>query len=80
MDIFKILLKKTKMALKTQNWGAWVAQSVKHLPSDQVMISGSWGQALHQALHSVRNLLLSLPLALPSSSCLLPLFLSLVNK
>ena len=30
-------------------WGAWVAQSVKHLPLAQVMISESWDQALRQA-------------------------------
>ena len=27
-------------------WGTWVAQSVKFLPSAQVMTSGSWGGAL----------------------------------
>ena len=26
-------------------WGAWVAQLVTRLPSDQVMTSGSWDQA-----------------------------------
>ena len=27
------------------NWGAWVAQSVKHLPSTQVMILGVLGSS-----------------------------------
>ena len=30
-------------------WGTWVAQSVKHLPSAQVMIPGFWDQALSPA-------------------------------
>ena len=38
--------------------GAWVAQSVKHLLLDQVMIPGSWDQAPHLAPCSVGNLLL----------------------
>ena len=33
--------------LDSVNQGAWVAQSVKHLPLAQVMISGSWDQAPH---------------------------------
>ena len=39
--------------------GAWVAQSVEQqlLSSTLAMISGSWDQALHLALHSARNLL-----------------------
>ena len=52
--------------------GAWVAQSVKHLPSAQVMILGSWDQVPHQAPCSAGSLLLSLPLPL-----LLPLLCSL---
>ena len=32
------------------NRGAWVAQSVKHLPLVQVMIPGSWGRVLHRVL------------------------------
>ena len=46
-------------------WGAWVAQSVKHLPLAQVMISESWDQALRQAPCSEGSLLLPLPLPLP---------------
>ena len=42
--------------------GAWVAQLVKHLPSVQVMIPGSWDQAPHWAPCSVGSLLLPLPL------------------
>ena len=34
---------------KEQRWGSWMAQSIKHLPSDEVMIPGSWDQALHWA-------------------------------
>ena len=54
--------------------GAWVAQSVKHLPSGQVMILESWDQALGQAPCSVGSLLLPLPLLLHTFS------LSLSNK
>ena len=55
---------------------AWVAQSVKHLPSAQVMIPGSWDQVAHQAPCSMGSLLLSLPA--PSSAY--SLSLSLTNK
>ena len=41
---------------------AWVAQSVKCLPSAQVMISGSWDRAPCWAPCSARSLLLPLPL------------------
>ena len=37
-------LEETKREILDKNWrrrGAWVAQSGKHLPSDQVMILGS---------------------------------------
>ena len=30
-----------QIGLKQVNWGAWVAQSVEHLPLAQVMILGS---------------------------------------
>ena len=33
------------MAKESTDGGAWVAQVVKHLPSAQVMNSGSWDQA-----------------------------------
>ena len=52
----------------THFWGAWVALLVKCLPTAQVMIPGTWDQALHGAP------CFCLPL-------LLPLFvLSLSNK
>ena len=54
--------------------GTWVAQEVKHLPSAQVMISGSWDGALHQAPCSAGTLLLPLPLPL------LVLSHTLINK
>ena len=43
--------------------GAWGAQSVKHLPAAQAVISGTWDRAPNQALCSVGSLLLSLPAA-----------------
>ena len=42
--------------------GAWVAQSVKHLPSAQVMILGSLDRAPYLAASSVGSLLLPLTL------------------
>ena len=48
------------MCARTELWGVWGAQLVKRLPSDQVMISGSWNGAPHQG----RELLLPLPLPL----------------
>ena len=53
--------------------GVWAAQSVKCLPSVQIMISGSWDGALCWAPCSVGSLLLPLPLPLPLLvlSCLL---------
>ena len=56
--------------------GTWVAQSVKYLPSAQVMISGSWDPAPHWAPCSVGSLLLPLSFLL----LILFLFLSLSNK
>ena len=50
-------------------WGAWVAQSVKHPPSAQVMIPGPWNGAPSWAPCLARSLLL------PSSDplhCLCP--------
>ncbi|CAD7677121.1 unnamed protein product [Nyctereutes procyonoides] len=45
--------------------GAWVAQSVKPLPSAQVMIPGSWDRAPHGTPCSAGSLLLPLPFPLP---------------
>ena len=44
--------------------GTWVAQSVKHLPSAQVRIPGSWDRILHWAPCSAGSLLLPLPFLL----------------
>ena len=55
-----------------------MAQSVKHLPLAQVVISGSWNQVPHWALCSAGSLLLPLPLSLPLIM-LLSLSLSLIN-
>ena len=54
--------------------GAWVAQSVKHLPLAQVVVTESWDQDPSQAPCSVGSLLLPLPLPL------LVLTLSQINK
>ena len=55
---------------------ARVAQAVKHPPSAQVVIPGSWDWAPHWASCSPESLLLPLPLLL----LLLVLSLSLSNK
>ena len=47
-----------------QQRGTWVAQSVKHLPLAQVMISGSWDGAPCQGPCSVGSLFLPLSLLL----------------
>ena len=57
-----------------------MARSIKHLPSAQVMISGSWDQALHQAPCSVVCLLLSLSLCSSPCSCSLSFSVSKINK
>ena len=51
-----------------ESGGAWVAQSVKHLLSAQVMIPVSWDRAPHRALCSAGSLLppLSLLASLPT--------------
>ena len=55
--------------------GFWVAQSVKHLPSAQVVIPGSWDRAL------LSGSLLKWGACLPFSLCLrLCLCVSLMNK
>ena len=62
-EVFKVLIQ-----------GAWVAQSVRHLPSGHVMILGSQDGAPHQAPCSVESLLLPLLLTV------LVLALSQINK
>ena len=52
-------------------WGAWVAQSVKWLPSAQV--PGSWDQVPQQAPCLVGSLLLPLPLPASLPTCTLSL-------
>ena len=66
----------------SHTWDTWVAQSVKHLPLAQVMITGSWDQApCHRAPCSVGSLLLPLPLPpLPLLVCSLTLSLSFCVK
>ena len=64
------------LKLSKPNRGTRVAQSVKHVPSAQVMISGSsWEGPLHGAPCSVRRLLL--PLLLPFPQLVLALAHSL---
>ena len=66
-----------KCILKKKSYrGTWVAQSVKRLPTTQIMIPGSWDRALHWAPCSAGSLLLPLPLSLPPLTCAL----SLSNK
>ena len=59
-----------------------MAQLVKHLPLAQVMVSGSWDQALCQTSFSAGSLLL--PLHLPHPQLMLSLSFSLslsqINK
>ncbi|XP_034513918.1 bone marrow stromal antigen 2 isoform X1 [Ailuropoda melanoleuca] len=55
---------------------AWLAQSVKRLPSAQVMVSRSWNGVPHQAPCSAGSLLLPLPPPAAPPSCAL----SLINK
>ena len=62
--------------------GAWVAQMVKHLPSAQVMIPGSWDRALHRASCLEGSLLLPHPHPHPLLFRLLVLcrYLCQINK
>lgn len=53
--------------------GTWMAQSVKHVPSAQVRILGSWDPSLCQALCLAKSLLLLLSLALPTPARFLSL-------
>ena len=66
--------------LKSHCGDTWVAQSVKRLPSAQVMILGSWGPVPHLAPCSVGSLLLPPPLSLPLLMLSLPFSLSQINK
>ena len=49
--------------IRSLSRGAWVAQSVKRLPLGQVMIPGSWDQALHWAPCSAGRLASPFPSA-----------------
>ena len=51
--------------------GTWVAQMVGCLPSAQVMISGTWDQALPWAPYTEGSLLLPVPLPAAPPSCAL---------
>ena len=44
LNIFLHILKRKYVYKKFKEQDPWVAQLVKRLPSDQVMISGSWGE------------------------------------
>ena len=57
-------LTRLKMPAQGVTWGA---QLVRCLPSAQVMISGSYDRASHEAPSSAEGLLLLLPLALPTT-------------
>ena len=71
---FKKNLKKShKKSLKTFLRDAWVAQSVKYLPSAQVMILESWDPAQQQAPWLVGSLRLLSTWLLPLHSCSLSL-------
>ena len=60
---------------KEEPWGAWVAQSVKHLTSAQVMIS--WFMSSSPTLGELKPHSLSL---CPSLTCTLPLSKKLINR
>ena len=70
---------EAKMTPTLRFWGTWLVQSVKHLPSAQVMIPGSWDGAPHWAPCSAGSLLLPPLLPSPPSSCFVSVCLSL-NK
>ena len=79
-------IKKKKKRRGGKYRGAWVAQSVKHLTSAQVMISRPVGSSPASGpvltawtLELLRVLCLPLSLPLPCS-CFLPLSLSKINK
>ena len=58
-------VKNTSTNFRKKEKGAWAAQSVKCLPSAQVMIPGSWNKAPQWAPCSVESQCLPLPLQLP---------------
>lgn len=60
--------------------GTWMAQSVRHLPSVQVMILGSWDWAQSQSLCSVGSLLLLFSPLVPTLAISVAWSLSLSNK
>ena len=62
--LFNSKMQGSHYSIKSNQQGAWVAQSVKRPPSAQVMISGSWDRVLHWASCSAGSLLLPLPLLL----------------
>ena len=67
-----------KEYLKGQRGGTWLAQSVKCLPSAQLMISGSWDRVPHRTPCSMVTLLF---LSAFTFACTLPLSsLSQINK
>ena len=76
LGIHCCLCAEIKVALR----GAWVAQSIRHLLSAQVMITGSWDQVQSQAPCSGKSLLLPLPLCLCADAHLCTLSLSCLNK
>ena len=68
---------------REDGWGPWVAQWVKHQPSAQVMISGSYDQAPHRVHHI--GLLDQWGICLSVALCSFPLcsyslYLSQINK
>ena len=71
---------QTRFSSENSSRGAWVAQSVKCLPSAQVMIRGSWDRALQWAPCSADSLFLPLPLPATPPAYALFLFLCLSNK
>ena len=74
-------MQKTNNPIKIgQKWGTCVAQPVKHLPSAQVMIPGSWDLVLHQASLLSKESASPSPLLLFSLSLSLSLSCSQVNK
>ena len=76
IPIFKISVIFEVTFKMSMPWGAWVTQSVKHLPSAQVMISRSWDWPVSGSLLSIGSLLLLSPLP-PTNAHSLAFFFSL---